>query len=376
MDLNPTPDNPVEAARFLSLLDLTAILPMLEAFYQEPWRRRHPPEAMLRLLALYKLKRLQFLTELWRLLDEEVLRLLGFKWRPSYKTMWHWLNDRIKPEGLERLHQALMEEIEKALGTQGLHLGLEVAGDATPIQALPRDPEARYNGYYKRVCYLVHRLVCCTTHLTIAWTVTPGDVDEASLMAPLLLKGMLLGLRLAEAVYDNGYSSPWNYAFTWLMGIRPRIGFRRRAKPGWRGKPRTLRLRYRKMVKAGLLKAEVLEALGLHPDPDENSLEGVLLGLMLAGQYEYVGAYQRNLSLEEFRADKAAWLGRYRAMRNVVEGSNGHQKDWLGLGSLRARGLGKARLHTALAMLSEAMVAYARVQNGVAKGLTSLAGLT
>lgn len=376
MGFNPTLDNPVEAARFLSLLDLTAILPMLEAFYQESWRHRHPPEAMLRLFALYKLKRLRFLTELWRLLDEEVLHLLGFRWKPSYKTLWHWLNDRVKPEGLERLHQALMEEIGKALEAQGVQLGVRVAGDATPIQALPRDPEARYNGYYRKLCYLLHRVVCCTTNLTLAWTVTPGDVDEAPLLTPLLLKARLLGLRVIEAVYDNGYSSPLNYASTWLMNVKSRIGFRRRAKPGWRGKPRTLRLRYRKMVKAGLLKAEALEALGLHPDPQENSLEGVLLGLMLADQHEYVGAYNRNLCLEEFRADEDGWLSRYRALHNVVEGCNGHQKDWLGLDSLRARGLRRAKLHTALVMLSEALVAYTRVQRGVAQGLTSLAGLT
>lgn len=32
-------------------------------------------------------------------------------------------------------------------------------------------------------------------------------------------------------------------------------------------------------------------------------------------------------------------------------------------------------IHTALIMLTEAMVVYTRVQNGVTEGLTSLAGL-
>ena len=62
-------------------------------------------------------------------------------------------------------------------------------------------------------------------------------------------------------------------------------------------------------------------------------------------------------------------------MRNVIEGSNGHQKDWLDLDNLRVKGLLKARLHTALSMLSEAMFAYTRVQNGILKGLTSTAYL-
>jgi len=122
---------------------------------------------MLRLYALYRLKRFRFLTKLWRLLDDEVLRLLGFKWRPSYKTLWHWLNVRVKAEGLIVIHEALMRAIGEALETRGVEMGLVVAGDASPIQAMPRDPEARYNGYYKKLCYLVHRLVYCVTNLTL-----------------------------------------------------------------------------------------------------------------------------------------------------------------------------------------------------------------
>ena len=46
-----------------------------------------------------------------------------------------------------------------------------------------------------------------------------------------------------------------------------------------------------------------------------------------------------------------------------------------GLDDLRGRGLQKAMIHTALTMLTEAMVAYTRVQNGGTEMLTSLAGI-
>jgi len=260
--IDPTPDNPIDAARFLSFLDLSPILAVLESFYCEPWRHRHPPEAILRLYALYRLKR-QVPAELWR--------LLGFKWRPSYKTVWHWLNVRVKAEGLILIHEALMNAVREALKARGVEM-----------------------------------------------------------------------------------------------------------KPDWRGKLGTLRLRYRKMVKAGILKAERLLSLGLSPDPEENTLDGILSSLALAGQYKYVGAYYRNRSLEEARIDNGRWRERYAQLHNRVdrvEGSHGHQKDWLGLDDLRSRGLRKAMIHTALTMLTEAMVAYTRVQNGVAEGLTSLAGI-
>lgn len=373
--IDPTPNSPVDAARFLSFLDLTAVLAFLDGFYCESWRHRHPPEAMLRLVALYKLKRFRFLTELWKILDDETLKLLGFTWRPSYKTVWHWLNVRLGPEGLETVHSVLMKAVKEALEVQGVSLGRKVAGDASPIQAMPRDKEARYNGYYKKVCYLVHRLICSITNLTLSCAVTPGNVDEAYMMVVLLVKAMLLGVMPEEAGFDNGYASPWRYALLGLTTIKPFIGFRKNAKPNWRGKPRTLRLRFKKMVRAGALTSDRLNPLGISLNPYENSLEKILSGLTIAGQYEYVDAYYRNLSLSEFRQNKRGWVKLYVSMRNVIEGSNGHQKDWLDLDNLRVKGLRKARLHTALSMLSEAMFAYTRVQNGILKGLTSTAYL-
>lgn len=371
--IDPTPNRPVDAVRFLSFLDLSPVLAVLEAFYCESWRSRHPPEAMLRFFALYKLKRCRFLTELWRQLDKKTVRLLGFKRKPSYKTVWHWLNKRVGPEGLEALHAALIEAINQALAAQGISMGERVVGDATPIQAKLQDDEAAYNGYYKKHCYLVHRLVCYDTNLTLEWVVTPGNVDEAQFMIPLLVKALVHGIKPKEAVYDNGYAGYWNYEIPNLLLIKLLIGFRGNAKPSWRGKSRTLKLRYKKMIKAGKLDAEKLEELGMHPDPEKNSLEDVLCALAVAGQHEYVGAYYRNQSLAGFRADRRGWLRRYVPLRCVVEGVHGHQKDWLGLDDLRGKGLRRARLHVALCMLSEAAVAYTRVQNGAFRALTSQA---
>lgn len=203
------------------------------------------------------------------------------------------------------------------------------------------------------MCYLVHRLVCCTTNLTLSWAVTPGNVDETYLLPSLLVKALFLEVTPQEAVFDNGYASLWSYTLLGLLGVKPFIGFRKKAKPNWRGKPKTLKLRYRKMVNAGVLKRDRLQALDLDPDPDKNSLEKNLSGLMIAEQHEYVGAYYRNLSLNQFNEDGESWLNLYTTMRNMVEGSHGHQKDWLDLDNLRDRGLQKAKLHTALSMLSE-----------------------
>lgn len=369
--IDPTPNIPVDAIQFISLLDLAPLYVFLRQFYREPYKIKHPPEAMLKLVALQKLKRYMFLSELDRELDDRAIKLLGFKYKPSYKTLWHWLNKRVGPDELEAIHTELIKLINQALVTQRIWMAKQAAGDATHIQAQSQDEEAAYNGHYKMRCYLVHHLICSKTGLTLNWIVAPGNIDEGKFMLPMLAKAMADGFKPERLVLDNGYAHYFNYEIPNLLGIKLMIGFRRRPKLSWRGKPKTLNLRFRKMVKAGKLTAQKLAELDMNPDPEKNSLEEVVCALAVAGQHEYAGAYYRNRSLAEFRRDRKGWLSSYAPPRSFIEGSHGHQKDWLDLDDLIEKGLRKARLHVALCMLSEAVFACVRVQHGVVKALTS-----
>lgn len=372
--IDPTPSTLVDAVQFISFLDLSPLLPLLKGFYLEPYKIRHPPDAMLRLFALQKLRGHKFLTELDRELDKRAIKLLGFKYKPSYKTLWHWLNKRVGPEGLQIIHAKLIEIVNQALAAQNIHMAQTVAGDATHISAKPQDREAAYNGHYKMRCYLLHHLVCAKTGLTLNWLVAPGNVDEGMFMLPMLAKAYADGFKLQRLILDNGYAHFFNYEIPNLLGIKLLIGFRRKKnKFSWRGKPKTLKLRFRKMVKADTLTREKLAELGMDPDPEQNRLEDIVYALAVAGQHEYVGAFYRNRSLAWFRRDRRGWQSMYGPPRSLIEGGHGHQKDWLDLDGFAEKGLRKARQHVALCMLSEAVVACARVQNGCAEALTSCA---
>ena len=371
--IDPTPNTLVDAVLFISFLDLSALHQLLRRFYAEPYKIKHPPEAMLRLFALQKLRGHKFLSELDRELDDRAIKLLGFKHKPSYKTVWHWLNKRVGPEGLEALHTELMKLIDHALAAPGIQMAKTVAGDATHMQAPPQDQEAAYNGHYKMRCYLLHHLICAKTGLTLNWIVAPGNVDEGQFMLPMLAKTMADGFKPEVLVLDNGYAHYFNYEIPNLLGIKLLIGFRRKNKFSWRGKPRTLKLRFRKMIKAGKLTLEKLSELGMQADPEKNSLEDVVCALAVAGQHEYAGAYYRNRSLAEFRRDRKGWQSLYGPPRSFIEGSHGHQKDWLDLDNFVEKGLRKAKLHVALCMLCEAAVACTRVQHGCTEALTSCA---
>jgi hypothetical protein len=371
--IDPTPNRPVDVIKFLCFLDLSSIDAYLKEFYRDPSKIKHPPQAMLKLYTFFKLKRLRHLTELWKQLTKKTLRLLGFKHRPSYKTLWHWLNTRVKPEGLQTIHTKLMKLVNQALAAKGIHMALQVVGDATQVEAKLQDKEAAYNGHYKMRCYLIHHLICAKTGLTINWIVAPGNVDEGQFMLPMLAKTMADGFKPEVLVLDNGYAHYFNHEIPNLLGIKLLIGFRRKNKFSWRGKPRTLKLRFRKMIKAAKLTLEKLSELGVDPDPEKNSLEDVVCALAVAGQHEYAGAYYRNRSLAEFRRDRKGWQSLYGPPRSFIEGSHGHQKDWLDLDNFVEKGLRKAKLHVALCMLCEAAVASTRVQHGCTEALTSCA---
>ena len=375
--MSPIQDDPVDAARFLSLIDFTPVLSVLLGYYCEEWRSRHPPEANLRLVAYRMIKGFEYLTDLWRDLKarpEAALRL-GFTRVPSYGAIWHFINIRLGVEGFERIRVAVLRLVEEACAKHGSAWNGRVSVDATPIEALRGDKEAAYNGYYRMLCYLVHKVVDCTSRLTLTWHVAPGDVDEGGLLTALILKARSLGFKIREAFMDNGYTSLQNYASLWLMGVKAWIGFRRRARRGWRGKLKTLRLRYRKMYRKGLLSTKAIRSLRFDPKPGRISLNKLLLALFLTGQHEYVGAYLRNLSLKAHRKLRKRWLKKYHGNRNMVEGSNGHHKTQLNLDRLSAKGLEKAKNHASQVFLTEAIVAYGRVQHGTTSNLTRMAEL-
>ena len=373
--IDPAPKRPVDVVKFLSFLDLSPISALLKEFYRDPSKIKHPPQAMLKLYALCKLKRFKYLTELWKQLTKKTLRLLGFKYRPSYKTVWHWLNIRVKPEGLETVYAELMKQVNQALAAKGIKMAVDVVTDATTMEANPKDQEAAYNGHYKMRCYLIHHIVCGKTGLTLNWIVAPGNIDEGKFMVPMLAKAIADGFRPKTLMGDNGYAGFWNYEILNLLGIETLIGFRENAQFGWRGKPQTLKLRFRKMIKAGKLPPEKLAELDMDPDPEKNSVENLLCALAVASEHEYVGDYFRNESLAEFKGDFEGWQLRYGPPRSVIEGTHGHQKDWLELDGFVEKGLRKARLHVALCMLTEAAVALVKTQHGVVKALRSHAYL-
>jgi len=93
----------VGAARFLSLLDFSALIPVLASYYRR--MPTYPMDAMLRLVAYRVLRGHLYLTALWleSSTKPDLASLLGFSKIPSYQAVWHFINVRLKADGFERL---------------------------------------------------------------------------------------------------------------------------------------------------------------------------------------------------------------------------------------------------------------------------------
>jgi len=84
----------VDLAGFISLLDLSALIPVLASYYRR--MPRYPMDAMLGLVAYRVLRGHLCLTALWRELSTkpDLGSLLGFSKIPSYQAIWHFINVR------------------------------------------------------------------------------------------------------------------------------------------------------------------------------------------------------------------------------------------------------------------------------------------
>ncbi len=82
-------------------------------------------------------------------------------------------------------------------------------------------------------------------------------------MVPMLAKTLADGFRPELLAIDNGYAHYFNFEIPNFLRIKLLIGFRRKNKFSWRGKPKTLKLRFRKMIKAGKLTPLKLAELGV-----------------------------------------------------------------------------------------------------------------
>jgi hypothetical protein len=365
---DPSPEYPMDAARFLSHLNLNMIADRLKPYYVDLEHFRYPIDAMIRTLVYQRLAGLKYLTELeskiHNSIGNHIAKDLGFQCRadgsfavPNRRTIHHFLWERLGKQGTGLILDSLVVELRKRLAFKGMWLGSSIAVDSTPLEAMFTDKKADYNGHYELHMYKVHHVVCLQTGLSLAKIVTKANAYDGDYLVPLIKKLNSLGIRVEEVVGDQHYGMLENWAELNInMGIKTYFNLTETNIYRFDGTPDKLVKRYNSLWQ------EPEYVVNANP-------EYMLEFLMRHGFAPSVGAYFRNKWMELKNRDPQTWQEVYNK-RTAVERFNSHVKERLGLErEVCVKGIKRIDVYTDLFWIAELATALTRVQNGVAESL-------
>ena len=365
---NPTDACPMKAVKFLSYLDLSAIVPLISEKYANNDRHyRHDPQAMLKALILRRVLGLRWHTDLERYLKghPDEAKMLGFtnpngrRIIPNHCTFSHF-ERRLGIDGMREIFGILVNQIRTELKRMGMNLGTSVAIDSTPIEGKENDPDTSYNPYYRRKGYKIHQVYDLDFQLPLAFDFTKINDGDAPHMPSLLDKLHTLGMDPREVYADGAYASYDNLAFvaTNCKG-KAHFNFRSDAKENRMGTVEAIRKLYKKQWKSD------------DYDPDA-PIDKILEFLQNKGFTEEVGAYYWNQYLREWLDSRDSTKKAY-DRRAAIEAFHGHMKQQMLLEKfMDARGIERAERHVLMVYISILAVALCRLQHGVAENLSDV----
>ena len=361
---NPTEYNPVEISEFLSHLHLGFLDTVLKKMFPRLEYIKPKVYARVRLIVFIKLREIRHIKEAYRILqtNPRVAENLGFYPNnlPTYETIRHFINDLLT-EKVDKVFYRVIEEIDRRMKKKGekLEKGRE---DATVITAKRNDNEAEYSGYYKTKGWKKDLLVS-KQGIFLSYADMGINDDEGYALPYHLQKLKEIGINLDSLTVDGGYPSYENIAIA-HCGYQTNLLYK--PQKHWvyneKGSPKKIHERYSKYWKDEWYK------------PDA-TIEYELQFLYKKSEYEYVGAYFRNLQVKKYEANEEL-RKEITQGRNENEGFNSYLKQHVGFESeLPRKGKKNAFFHTTLCLLALNMVALTRLQNGITENLTSVAYL-
>ena len=204
-------ETPMDLEGLIECLDLSFLEFTLSKYYTNDYHFRFPPMAMLKAVIYFKLKGYKFLQQFHRelLISRTLADSIGFDFdKPSYNAIYHFMNYRLGVKGVKEVFKAVLREVSEYCKANGITFGKEIAIDATPVPAKPKDKETTFHPHYEVKCYLWHNVRCLDTGLPIAAHVDISKKHEGKFMIPLMMDFIeATGIVPERAYVDCGYSS-------------------------------------------------------------------------------------------------------------------------------------------------------------------------
>lgn len=417
--LLPSEKTPISTAKILGQMELEFLEPVLKGFYKKT--SYYPPLAMFRGVMLGKKKKLS-----WRRLKRYLIvypdeaKQLGFidegGWIkiPSHEHFRTFVQERVD---WDQIRDAIVKELCAVGEENDIAIGSETVEDSTMVETIENDPDARYNGHYKKKGLKEDLITCRATGLPLVNETIGGTECEGYSLIRQLEHLLKLGVDLKDHWVDGTYATFENIAISHAMlGITLHY----QVQEGWvikeEGEPKHIKNAYqrfwqdpefqpkaplyemmmflaargRTIVERGrdLQKTALSEGAwgdGKRPKrgrptnaeraAQEQFFESeriIKKGLKLL---EPVGAYHRNAVMEKAKKDPE-WMKKDKGKRQLSESINNHLKNDLGLqDDLRVKGMKKVHIHDTFGCVFLLLVGLHKMRYGEKKNLASLVGI-
>ncbi len=377
---NPTDNNPMKASLFLNYHMIPDIVrQILNDRYRNLEHYHKNIEAMFKTLVFQRIKRIRYYPRVERHLKGyiEDAELLGFPRddndifdTPDDKTLGHFENKRLGIKGMEKIRDAYIISLKEDLAKYGYTLGETVSVDSTPLTALSKDPDARYNTHYDKLMYKVHFVVDVVTSVPLFVMVTSGTEYDGHYLIPMLKKLRSLGIYPKEIYADDHYDTLENWAIVSVKhNAKLQIDLAENTIFRDDGKHENLQKEYQRLH----------HNVDFRPQ-DRIGFDEMCQYLLENGKYDCVGAYFRNRWYLEWKKHKMEIEKsgeREKKPRSKSEGVHGHIKENMMFDVfMDGRGMRYAERHVNMMIISLLAVALTRVQHGILDGLTKIACLT
>jgi hypothetical protein len=417
--LLPSEKTPISTAKILGQMELEFLEPILKGFYKKT--SHYSPLTMFRGVMLGKKKK-----HSWRGLKRYLTaypneaRRLGFVdedgWIkiPSYEHFRTFVQERVN---WNKVRDAIVKELCAIGEENGIAVGSETVEDSTMVETIENDPDARYNGHYKKKGLKEDLITCRATGLPLVNETIGGTECEGYSLIKQLEHLVELGVDIKDHWVDGTYATFENIAISQaLLGITLHY----QVQEGWvikeEGEPEHIKKVYqrfwqdsefrpkasldemmmflaargRMIVKQGrdLQKTALSEGAwgdGKRPkrgrptnaeraaqDRFFESERVIKKGITLL---EPVGAYYRNAVMDKAKKDPE-WMKKDKGKRQLSESINHHLKNDLGLqDDLRVKGMKKVHIHDTFACVFLLLVGLHKIRYGEKKNLASLVGI-
>jgi len=415
----PSKDKPVAAATVLGQIKLDFLETiLLRKFDKAPY---YPPLAMMRGVLLQKKKKLSWrgLPRYLKVYPDEAYRM-GFIEMdgkpkiPSHELFRTFVQERVD---WDEIRDAILAEFVPIAKKQGIRLGSQCTEDSTMIESVENDPEAKYNGHYKKIGYKEDLITCRGTGLPILNMTIGATNCEGHVLIPQIEHLIILGIQIEDIWVDGTYATFENIAIAHvLLGIRLHYQVQEDWVVKKEGTPEYIKKLYqqfwqnqefrsnanlnemmailarkgRLLVDTGRCMQKIAVLKGAWGDgkrtrrgrptrEDNDAQEHFYEGERTINEgmrfLEPVGAYFRNIVMGAAEKDPEG-MKKDKGKRQWAESINNHLKNDLGLQEgLRVKGMRKVHIHDTLGCIFLLLIGLHKVRNDVIKDLASLVGI-